>query len=90
VQKFRVRLKGFRFLAFVPPGAKLDQEGVLVDAVKADKLKPAAGRLQVPCDWLEVEAKNAHEAEAAFKAVHKIKKPRAPFVVESLAPGPSA
>jgi hypothetical protein len=86
VQKFKVRLKGFRFLAFVPLGKPLatDDQGVATEPVGLDALVPVRGAAQVPADWLIVEAKNLVEAEREFKKAHGIRKALAPFVVEPL------
>jgi hypothetical protein len=89
VQKFRVRLKGFRFMAFVPEGQKLatGEDGVATEAVTPALLAPAKNATQVPCDWLLVEAKSQREAEKAFMSANGIKKVLAPFVVEVVGGG---
>lgn len=82
--QFRVRLKGFNFMAHVPAdfatGEVLDQE-----PVPAEWLEPAKGSDPVPCTWLLVEARSAKDAQDAFKTAHKIDRVAAPFVVEALA-----
>lgn len=95
LQKFRVRLKGFRFTAFVPPGQKIGADDpVPVEWLKrqttpkfdADgkdrgpKARVAIGR-QEHRDWLLVEAHSEEEAQGLFVKACGIKNTSGDFKV---------
>lgn len=85
--QFRVRLKGFNFIAHVPAGAQFSSsKDVLAQApVPISWLAPVRGTstTPVPCTWLAVEASDEREAEKFFRAACGVARPAAPFVVEA-------
>lgn len=88
VKKFRVRLKGFNFMAHVPanaPALALDEKlQISMEPVPPEWLTPTKGATPVPCTVLLLEAKDQADAEARFLKIHAIKaQPRAAFVVEA-------
>ena len=85
MQKFRVRLKGFNFIAHLPPAEAVQVEDVLqAPAVPVAALQASPGTKPVARTWLELEARNQREAEALFRAAHAIKRAAAHFVTEKV------
>jgi hypothetical protein len=91
--QFRVRLKGFNFMAHVPAGDPFVAGDVLEqEPVPAEWLPFAKKTTAVPCTWLLVEARDAKAAQAEFLAAHGLEQAKlgAPLIVEELAPASPA
>jgi hypothetical protein len=93
VQKFKVRLKGFKFVVFAPEGKAKDVgpgDAVPVAWLERKVTPKTAGKgrasigTQLHREWLLVEAHSRAEAEGLFKQHMKINSTASTFEVASV------